>query len=142
PGLRALEKYAVRVGGGTNHRFGLFDAVLIKDNHVRLAGGIEQAVALARRLRPRDRIEVETTTLDAVEAAVKAGVDAILLDNMSPQTVRQAVAAISRAAYVEVSGGINLSNIESYLIPGVDAISVGALTHSANSIDISLEVEW
>ncbi len=142
PGLRHLEKYAVKVGGGVNHRSGLFDAVLIKDNHVRLAGGVTRAVALARRTRPADAVEVETTTLDEVAEAVKAGVDAILLDNMSPETVRRAIELISGKAFVEVSGGINLTNIEPYLIPGVDAISVGALTHSAKSVDISLEVEW
>jgi nicotinate-nucleotide pyrophosphorylase (carboxylating) len=142
PGLRALEKYAVRVGGGQNHRFGLFDAVLIKDNHLRVAGGVAQAVRLARQSNPGKRIEVENTTLDEVEQSLAAGVDAILLDNMSPELIGQAVRLVSGRCYLEVSGGVTLKNIHRYLIPGVDAISVGALTHSAGNVDISLEVEY
>lgn len=142
PGLRALEKYAVRVGGGQNHRFGLFDAVLIKDNHLRMVGGVAPAVRLARQSNPGKRIEVETTTLDEVGQAVAAGVDAILLDNMSPELISQAVRLVSGRCYLEVSGGVTLDNLKQYLIPGIHAISVGALTHSAGNVDISLEVEY
>ena len=141
PGLRVFEKYAVRVGGGKNHRFGLFDAVLIKDNHLSLAGGVGSAVSLARKSCPGHKIEVETTTLDEVGQAVAAGADVILLDNMEPGLVCRAIELIAGRCLVEVSGGINAQNIHQYLVAGVDAISVGALTHSAMNIDISLEVE-
>jgi nicotinate-nucleotide pyrophosphorylase (carboxylating) len=140
PGMRAFEKYAVRVGGAYNHRFGLFDQILIKDNHVRLAGSVSQAVKLAKQYRPDARIEVEVTTLEELLEALDAKADHIMLDNMSPQMVAQAVKIVDGRALVEVSGGINLSNLENYLIPGLDAISVGALTHSAPSVDISLEI--
>jgi nicotinate-nucleotide pyrophosphorylase (carboxylating) len=141
PALRAFEKYAVRVGGGTNHRFGLFDAILIKDNHVAIAGGVANAVRLARSKYPNVKLEVETTTLEEVREAVGEKPDVILLDNMRPEMIREAVAIIAGSSFVEVSGGVNLTNITDYLIPGVDAISIGALTHSAGSIDISLEIE-
>ncbi len=141
PGLRALEKYAVAVAGGTNHRFGLFDAILIKDNHVRLAGGVTQAVEASRQNMPDKPVEVEVCNLSEVSEAVAVKAERILLDNMTPDQVRQSVAEIGGRAYVEVSGGINLSNIKDYLITGVNGISIGALTHSAKSIDISLEVD-
>lgn len=141
PGLRALEKYAVAIAGGTNHRYGLFDAILIKDNHVRLAGGVMLAVDAARKNAPGKPVEVEVCDLAEVTQAVAAGAERILLDNMSSEMVRQAVTLIAGRSYVEVSGGVNLENIESYLIPGVSGISIGALTHSAKSIDISLEVD-
>ncbi len=140
PGLRAFERYAVRLGGGFNHRSGLFDQFLIKDNHLKLAGGVVEAVRLARARQPDALIEVETGCLEEVSEALRCGVDVIMLDNMNPETVREAVALIDGRAWVEVSGGISLDNIEDYLISGVDAISVGALTHSAPNIDISLEV--
>jgi nicotinate-nucleotide pyrophosphorylase (carboxylating) len=141
PSLRALERYAVMIGGGTNHRFSLADKILIKDNHIRIAGGVKAAIRGVRKARSEEPIEIECTTLDQVEESLKEGVESIMLDNMSPDMVRQAAAHINRRAFVEVSGGINLKNLNLYLLPGVDAVSVGALTHSAKNIDLSLEVE-
>ncbi|MBS1953994.1 MAG: carboxylating nicotinate-nucleotide diphosphorylase [Cyanobacteria bacterium SZAS-4] len=141
PGLRAFEREAVALGGGQNHRFGLFDAILIKDNHIQFAGGITNAVQQAKEAHPNLPIEVEATTLDQVEQVLKLGVHTILLDNMSPQSIRDAIALIKEACFIEVSGGVNFKNIKTYLLEGVNAISVGALTHSAPNIDISLEVE-
>jgi nicotinate-nucleotide pyrophosphorylase (carboxylating) len=138
PGLRALEKYAVRCGGGTNHRFGLHDAVLLKENHLRLAGGITPAVAAARNGRP---VEVESETLDEVAEALAAGADRILLDNMTPEEVRNAVELVDGRAQLEASGGISLATVRAYAETGVDFVSVGALTHSARSLHVSLEVE-
>jgi nicotinate-nucleotide pyrophosphorylase (carboxylating) len=138
PGLRALEKYAVRCGGGTNHRFGLHDAVLLKENHLRIAGGIGPAVAAARDGRP---VEVEAETLDEVDEALDAGADRILLDNMTPERVRRAVELVDGRARLEASGGISLGTVRAYAETGVDFVSVGALTHSARSLDVSLEVE-
>ncbi|MGD0274089.1 MAG: carboxylating nicotinate-nucleotide diphosphorylase [Gaiellaceae bacterium] len=139
PGLRALEKYAVRIGGGVNHRFGLDDAVLVKDNHLRLAGGVAAAV---KRLRAAGSapLEVEADTLEQVEQALSLGVERILLDNMSPTEVARAVEIVSRRAKLEVSGGITLESVRAYAETGVGAISVGALTHSARSLDVSMEV--
>lgn len=139
PGLRALEKYAVQVGGGANHRLGLFDAVLVKDNHLRLAGGVEEAV---RRLRAAVLLplEVEADTIEQVEQALELGVERILLDNMSPSEVAGAVGLVAARAQLEVSGGITLDNVRAYAETGVNAISIGALTHSARSLDVSLEV--
>jgi nicotinate-nucleotide pyrophosphorylase (carboxylating) len=139
PGLRALEKYAVRCGGGTNHRAGLYDAVLLKENHLRVAGGIKKAVeALGAVEVP---VEVEAETLDDVRAALEAGVDRILLDNMSVDDVRQAVALAAGRVPLEASGGISLETIRAYAETGVDFISVGALTHAARSLTVSLDVE-
>jgi nicotinate-nucleotide pyrophosphorylase (carboxylating) len=138
PGMRALERYAVRCGGGTNHRFGLHDAILVKENHLRIAGGIAPAVAALRNGRP---IEVEAETLDDVAEALKAGVERILLDNMTPEKVRSAVELVNGRARLEASGGISLATVRAYAETGVDFISVGALTHSARSLDVSLEVE-
>jgi len=139
PGLRALEKYAVQVGGGFNHRLGLYDAVLVKDNHLRLAGGVEKAV---RRLRGSIRLplEVEADTFEQVEQALELGVERILLDNMSPVEVAAAVELVAARAQLEVSGGVTLDNVRAYAVTGVNAISIGALTHSARSFDVSLEV--
>jgi len=139
PGLRALEKYAVRVGGGVNHRFGLDDAVLVKDNHLRLAGGI---VAAVKRLRAAGSapLEVEAETLEQVEQALSLDVERILLDNMSPAEAARAVEIVSRRAELEISGGVTLENVRAYAETGVDAISIGALTHSARSLDVSMEV--
>jgi nicotinate-nucleotide pyrophosphorylase (carboxylating) len=138
PGLRALERYAVRCGGGTNHRAGLYDAVLVKENHIRLAGGIGPALAAARNGRP---VEVEAETLAEVEEALAAGVDRILLDNMSPAEVGRAVRLAGGRAELEASGGIALDTVRAYAEAGVDYVSVGALTHSARSLHVSLEVE-
>jgi nicotinate-nucleotide pyrophosphorylase (carboxylating) len=142
PGLRGLEKYAVRVGGGTNHRSGLDDGILIKDNHIAASGGVTEAVTRAKRAAPHGlRVEVEVQNLDELDAALAAGADAILLDNMSPELIREAVARAGGKALLEASGGIKLDNLKDYAQTGVDLISVGALTHSAKAIDLSLEVE-
>ena len=141
PTLRLLEKYAVAAGGGTNHRVGLFDAILIKDNHVRLAGGVEEAVCRARRHRPDLRIEVEAQTLAQVAEAVDAGADIVLVDNMSLGEARQAVALVNGRAKVEISGGVTLERLPQLATTGADYVSVGALTHSAPAADISFEIE-
>jgi nicotinate-nucleotide pyrophosphorylase (carboxylating) len=139
PGLRALEKYAVAAGGGRNHRFGLDDAVLIKDNHLRAAGSIAAAVTLVRAATDLS-VELECETLVQVGEALDAGVDAILLDNMPLDELRAAVALVDGRARVEASGGVTLDTIRAIAETGVDEISVGALTHSARSLDVSLEL--
>jgi nicotinate-nucleotide pyrophosphorylase (carboxylating) len=141
PGLRTLEKYAASVGGAVNHRYGLFDAVLIKDNHVRLAGGVAAAISMVRRAEPELPVQVEVTNLDELAEALEQNAEKIILDNMSPQQIRDAVAMASGRSILEISGGVNFDNIDDYLIKGVDAISIGALTHSVCSLDISLEIE-
>ena len=141
PTLRAIEKYAVRIGGGTNHRFGLFDMILIKDNHVRLAGGVKKAIDAARGAGPAMRVEVEAHSVaEAVEAA-DAGADIILLDNLSTPDVVTAVRAIDGRAKTEISGGVTLDRIPELAATGADFVSVGALTHSVRAADISLEIE-
>jgi nicotinate-nucleotide pyrophosphorylase (carboxylating) len=140
PGLRALEKYAVRCGGGTNHRMGLDDAVLIKDNHVRIAGGIEAALAAVRATRSDRSIEIEADTLDQVEQALAGRAERILLDNMSPAEVAAAVRLAHGRALLEASGGIDEEHVRAYAETGVDFISIGALTHGARSLHVSLEV--
>ena len=139
PGLRALEKHAVATGGGTNHRFGLDDGVLVKDNHLRLTGGIAPAIAALRAATDLP-VEVEAETLEQVREAVAAGADTILLDNMSTEELREAVAFVAGRAKLEASGGVNLETVRAIAETGVDFISVGALTHSARSLDVSLEV--
>jgi nicotinate-nucleotide pyrophosphorylase (carboxylating) len=141
PGWRALEKYAVKMGGGTNHRVGLFDAVLIKDNHINAAGGIKEAVRRVRAHIPDDvRIEVETSNLQEVQEAVDSGVSTIMLDNMSTEMMREAVKMVSGKVLIEASGNISLYNVEEVARTGVNFISVGALTHSARAVDISLKM--
>ncbi len=140
PGLRELEKYAVACGGGTNHRFGLYDAVLVKDNHIRFAGGIEAAVAQLRATGSGLPIQIEAETLDDVREALALGVDSILLDNMSPETLRQAVALTGKRVPLEASGGVTLDTVRTVAETGVDFISIGALTHAARSLDVSMEV--
>ncbi|HUV04622.1 MAG TPA: carboxylating nicotinate-nucleotide diphosphorylase [Armatimonadota bacterium] len=141
PGLRILEKYAVRVGGGRNHRFGLYDAVLIKDNHIRAAGSITEAVRAAKSGAPHGiKIEVEADTIEQVKLALDAGAEMILLDNMDLATLRQAVALCKGKAVTEGSGGVTEQNIAAIAETGVDLISVGALTHSAKALDLSLEI--
>ncbi len=141
PGLRALEKYAVRCGGGTNHRIGLYDAVLIKDNHIKLAGGIVPAIKSAKAELPGKKIEAETKTLGEVREAIASGADRILLDNMSLRTMTEAVKLCKKAGVkTEASGGINLNNVAAVARTGVDFISVGALTHSAKALDINLKI--
>jgi nicotinate-nucleotide pyrophosphorylase (carboxylating) len=142
PGYRALEKYAVRCGGCHNHRGSLGEHVLIKDNHIAAAGSLARALAKARAGAPHlARIEVEAKTLAQVREAVRSGADAILLDNMSPRDVAASVAIVGGRAIIEVSGGVRLETVLDYALPGVDVISVGALTHSAPAADLSLTVE-
>jgi nicotinate-nucleotide pyrophosphorylase (carboxylating) len=139
PGLRILEKYAVRVGGGCNHRFGLYDAVLIKDNHIALAGSIKQAIELARKVAHQLEVEVECDTLAQVEEALKCGADIILLDNMSTQMLESAVKMADGKALLEASGGVHLDTVREISLTGVDRISVGALTHSAPILPMRFE---
>ncbi len=142
PLLRALEKYAVRVGGGTNHRVSLSDGVLVKENGIRAAGGIPEAVAAARGAAHHlCRVEVEVESLEDAEAAVRAGADAVLLDNMPPDAVREAVRRLGGRVFLEASGGITLETVEAYARTGVHAVSTGALTHSAPALDISFELD-
>lgn len=142
PGLRVLEKYAVAVGGGRNHRFGLYDGVMIKDNHIIAAGGIKQAVAMARAKVPHTlKIEVEVENLDQLQEALEAGADIIMLDNMAPAVMREAVAVVASRALLEASGGIKAANLIEIAQTGVDFISMGALTHSASSLDISFDLQ-
>ena len=139
PGLRQLEKYAVRVGGGINHRTGLYDGVLIKENHIVAAGGITEAIRRARAYIPHTlKIEIETETLHQVHEALEAGADIIMLDNMSLDDMRVAVVTIDGRALVEASGGVNLDRVQAIAETGVDIISVGALTHSPRAMDISM----
>lgn len=142
PGLRLLEKYAVRVGGGTNHRFSLSDGVLIKDNHIKAAGGIKQAIEAVRKSIPHTvKIEVETETLEQVKEALDSGADIIMLDNMPPEIMKQAVKMIGGKAMTEASGNVTLDNIQDVAASGVDIISVGAITHSVKALDISMKFE-
>ncbi|SNB45734.1 carboxylating nicotinate-nucleotide diphosphorylase [Geobacter sp. DSM 9736] len=139
PGLRMLEKYSVRVGGGINHRTGLYDGVLIKENHIAAAGGITEAIRRARAYIPHTmKIEIETESLAQVAEAVEAGADIIMLDNMTTDMMREAVGIISGKALVEASGGVSLETVATIAATGVDIISVGAITHSARAMDISM----
>ena len=140
PGLRMLEKYAVRAGGGSNHRFNLADVVLIKDNHIAACGSIADAVARVRSQAPHTiRIEVETETLEQVRECLDCRVDIIMLDNMDAATMKEAVALIGGRALVEASGGVRLATVREIAATGVDIISIGALTHSAPSCDIGMD---
>jgi nicotinate-nucleotide pyrophosphorylase (carboxylating) len=142
PGLRNLQKYAVRLGGGQNHRLRLDDGILIKNNHLQLVGGIRAAVENAKRQRPAGyHIEVEVTSLAELEEALECGADGVLLDNMTPVEVRQCVERAAGHMRLEVSGGIDATNIRAYAETGVDYISVGALTHSAPAVDINFRIE-
>jgi nicotinate-nucleotide pyrophosphorylase (carboxylating) len=141
PTLRALEKYAVRVGGGENHRSGLFDAILIKDNHIALAGGVKAAIDRARAHRPGMPIEIEAATLGDVDLALAEAVEVILLDNMTTADIRIAVARAAGRAKTEISGGVTLERLPELAATGADFVSVGALTHSAPAIDISFEIQ-
>ena len=140
PGLRALEKYAVRCGGGVNHRMSLSDAALVKDNHVLAAGGVAEAFQAVRSNFPGIPVEVECDTLDQVVAAVEAGADLILLDNMSPDQLRAAVDAVHGRARLEASGGLTLENARAVAETGVDYLAIGALTHSAPVLDIGVDL--
>lgn len=140
PGLRALEKYAVAVGGGVNHRFGLYDAVLIKDNHIGVAGSITAAVGQVRaRWAEAFPIQVEVDTLAQLEEALACQVTAVLLDNMTPEQLRCAVAIAGRRCHLEASGGITLANVRAIAETGIDSISLGGLTHSARALDLGLD---
>ncbi len=145
PLLRSLEKYAVKTGGGYNHRFGLFDMILIKDNHVDSAGGIRQALQKAKEYLSENQlslpIEIETRTLAEVEEALASGIpDRIMFDNFTPELISTALGMVNKTVETEASGGITLQNIRDYAITGVDCISVGALTHSVKSLDLSLKI--
>lgn len=144
PGLRMLEKYAVRVGGGFNHRFGLYDAVMIKDNHIKASGGITAAISNARAHIPHTmKIEVEAETLEQTREALEAGADIIMLDNMAPDLMKEAVRFVKARSphiIVEASGGVTLQSVREIALSGVDVISVGGLTHSIRSLDISLDL--
>ncbi len=142
PGLRAIEKYAVRIGGGFNHRFGLDGGVLIKENHLAAAGSVASALERAREVAPHTlRIEIECETLDQVKEAADGGADAILLDNMSLAQIRRARKMVGARILLEVSGGVSLKNVRAIAETGIDLISVGALTHSARAIDLSMRIE-
>jgi len=142
PGLRALEKYAVRVGGGANHRTGLYDGILIKENHLRASGGVAKAVAAARAGAPHTlRVEVEVTNLGELEQALAAGADAVLLDNMALGDMAEAVRRVAGRALVEASGGVTEDRLRAIAETGVDLISAGALTHSPRAVDLSLLFE-
>jgi len=142
PGLRALEKFAVRAGGGMNHRFGLDDAVLIKDNHIAAAGGIKPALVAAKAvIGHMVRIEIEVDRLDQLEEVMDEGVDVVMLDNMAPDILRQAVKIIAGRALSEASGGVNLNSVRAIAESGVDMISVGAITHSAATLDLGLDFD-
>ncbi len=141
PGFRTLSKYAVEVGGGHNHRMGLYDGVLIKDNHIKQAGGIKNAVEKIKKMVGRKfKIEVETSDIMQVNNALKAGADIIMLDNMSDEMMKEAVEIIGNKALIEASGGINLERVRQIAEIGVDIISIGALTHSASALDLSLDM--
>ena len=144
PGLRALEKAAVAAGGGINHRMGLYDAILIKENHAAIAGGVGEAVRRAREARPELSVEVECRNLEEVGQGIEAGADRLLLDNMSPVELREAVAVARRSGdgpELEASGGIDLVNVREIAETGVDYVSVGALTHSAPALDLSMTMD-
>jgi nicotinate-nucleotide pyrophosphorylase (carboxylating) len=142
PGLRAFEKYAVRCGGGRNHRIGLFDAILIKDNHIIAASGLEKAIKAARDHAGHIlKIEVEVDTLEQLERVLQHRVDAVLLDNMSPETLKKAVTMVAGRSLTEASGGVNLDSVRDIAETGVDLISVGALTHSAPVLDLGLDFQ-
>jgi nicotinate-nucleotide pyrophosphorylase (carboxylating) len=141
PTLRALEKYAVRAGGGTNHRAGLDDGILIKDNHIRFAGSVGEALKRMRAARQEMPIEIEAQSLDQVDAAIAGGADIILVDNLSLEEVHEAVRRIGGRAKIEISGGVTLDRLPELAATGVDYVSVGALTHSAPAADLSFELE-
>lgn len=142
PGLRLLDKYAVRMGGGTNHRIGLYDMVLIKDNHIKVAGGISNAVEQVRKTAGTGiKIEVETTNMEEVQEALEMKVDMIMLDNMTNQMMSEAVKKINKNAKVEASGNMTLERVKDVAETGVDFISIGALTHSVKAMDISMNIE-
>lgn len=140
PGMRIMEKYGVKIGGGVNHRFGLYDGILIKDNHIKIAGGIKKAIGLAKKGHHLLKIEIEVKNLDELKEALDAGADVIMLDNMSIPDMKKAVKIAKGNALIEASGNVNLENIMDIAEAGVDIISIGALTHSARAVDISMKI--
>jgi len=141
PGLRGLEKYAVRVGGAHNHRMGLYDGVLIKDNHIAVCGGIKKAIeSIKDKLSHLVKIEVEVSDLDSIKQALEAGADVIMLDNMDIEQIKEAIKFINGKSVVEISGGVTINSLNQLADTGVDIISAGALTHSAKSVDISMRI--
>jgi nicotinate-nucleotide pyrophosphorylase (carboxylating) len=140
PGMRLMEKYAVRIGGAVNHRFGLYDGVLIKDNHIKIAGSVKMAVELAKMRHHLLKVEVEVKTLDELKEAIYAGADAVMLDNMSINDMKEAVKTAKGKVVLEASGNVNLENVRSIAETGVDIISIGAITHSARAVDISMKI--
>jgi nicotinate-nucleotide pyrophosphorylase (carboxylating) len=143
PGMRLLEKYAVTVGGGANHRFGLYDGILIKDNHIKIAGGVKQAIGFTKKANHLLKVEVEIKNMDELKEALDAGADVIMLDNMSVLEMHTAVKtarAFNKKILLEASGNVNLRNVRAIAETGVDIISVGAITHSARAVDISMKI--
>lgn len=140
PGLRFMEKYAVRIGGGHNHRFALYDAVLIKDNHIKIAGSVREAVLKAKKFCIYQKIEVEVKSIEELEEAINAGAEIVMLDNMDIETMKKAVSIAKGRVLLEASGGVNLENVRDIALTGVDFISIGALTHSARAVDISMKI--
>lgn len=140
PGMRLMEKYGVRIGGGINHRFGLYDGILIKDNHIKIAGSVKKAVELAKKGHHLLKIEVEVKNIDEFKEALNAGADVIMLDNMSIADMKEAVKIARGKVILEASGNINLQNIRGIAETGIDIISIGALTHSAKAVDISMKI--
>jgi nicotinate-nucleotide pyrophosphorylase (carboxylating) len=142
PGLRILDKYAVKAGGGNNHRMGLYDMVMIKDNHISVAGNITKAIeAIRRSISSQIKIEIETTSIEEVNEALQAGADIIMLDNMNLEMMKKAVHIIDKKAKIEASGNMTLEKVREVAATGVDFISIGALTHSVNALDISLKIK-
>ncbi len=140
PGLRFLEKYAVRVGGGHNHRFGLFDGILIKDNHIEAAGSITNAIEAAKKHNHLSKVEVEVENINDLKEALRAGADVVMLDNMTIEDMREAVKLAKGKVILEASGNINLANVRAVAETGVDLISIGAITHSAPAVDMSMKI--
>jgi len=141
PGLRFMEKYAVKVGGGLNHRFALYDAILIKDNHIKIVGSVKESVLKAKRQCIHQKVEVEVKNLEELEEAISAGADIVMLDNMDIETMKKAVKIANGRVLIEASGGVNLENIREIASTGVNFISIGALTHSAKAVDISMKIK-
>lgn len=140
PGIRIMEKYGVKIGGGVNHRFGLYDGVLIKDNHIKIAGSIKKAISLAKKSHHLLKIEVEVKNIEGFEEAISAGADVIMFDNMSVKDMKKAVAIAKGRAILEASGNVNIENVREIAETGVDIISIGGLTHSAQAVDISMKI--
>lgn len=140
PCMRFMEKYAVRVGGGYNHRFALYDAILIKDNHIKITGSVKDAIKLSKKKAIHQKIEIEVKNIEELKEAVSEGADIVMLDNMDMESIKKAVQIAKGKVLLEVSGGVNLENIHEIASTGVDFISIGALTHSSKAVDISMKI--